>query len=141
VVHLAVHGEFGYEQDETRLLLPASGEVTFNSLRNIFGSRQRQPIELLVLSACETAEGSDRDVLGIAGMTVQTGSNSTLATLWSVNDLSTAELMKEFYGQLKDPDISKAEALRRAQLHLLRDFPGRYNPSDWSPYVLVGDWR
>jgi len=141
VVHLAVHGEFGFERNETRLLFSASNEIKFNELEKIFRSRRRQPIELLVLSACETAEGSDRDVLGIAGMTVQTGSNSTLATLWSVNDLSTAELMKEFYRQLEDSDLSKAEALRKAQLHLLKDFPGRYNPSDWSPYVLVGDWR
>lgn len=165
VLHLATHGQFGFSQEDTFLILSSSNNSSDSSslqnneqisaarislnrsgmndkdLSKLFRSRLRRPLELLVLSACETATGSNRDVLGIAGMTVQTGSHSTLATLWSVNDLSTAELMQKFYEQLRNSNLSKAEALRAAQLYLLQDNPGKYKPSAWAPYILVGDWR
>ncbi len=115
-------------------------KADLNELYNLLQVRRQEPIELLVLSACETGEGDDREVLGIAGMAVQSGTRSTLASLWSIDDSSTAELMKQFYQELTKNEVTKAEALRQAQLHLLEN-PAAYKPSHWAPYVLVGDWR
>ncbi len=115
-------------------------KADLNELDNLLQVRKQAPIELLVLSACETGEGDNREVLGIAGMAVQSGARSTVASLWSIDDSSTAELMKQFYKNLTT-GLSKAEALRQAQLYLLQEYPGAYKPSHWAPYILVGDWR
>ena len=101
-------------------------------------SRDRE-IELLVLSACETAAGDDRAILGLAGIATRSGARSTLATLWPVFDDSTASLMGEFYQQIEQVSISKAKALQQAQIALLSS--GDYaHPYYWSPFVLVGNW-
>jgi CHAT domain-containing protein len=93
---------------------------------------------LLVLSACQTAKGDKRSALGIAGVAVQAGARSTLASLWLVEAKSTAQLMGEFYQGLSH-GMSKAEALRQAQLNLLSQ-PKFQHPYFWSPFVLVGSW-
>ncbi|MCT7991974.1 CHAT domain-containing protein, partial [Laspinema olomoucense] len=100
-----------------------------------------RPIELLVFSACETASGDSRAALGLAGVALRAGARSTIATLWQVSDESTAALMVRFYQELAQGEgITKAEALRRAQVSLLQE--GRYRtPYFWSPYILVGNWR
>ena len=78
------------------------------------------PVELLTLSACQTAAGDNRSALGIAGVAVRAGVKTALASLWYINDEGTVPLIEEFYSQLRHPDISKAEALRQAQLKLMR---------------------
>jgi CHAT domain-containing protein len=99
----------------------------------------RKPLELLILSACQTAVGDKRAALGLAGVAVRSGARSTLATLWSVQDQSTADLMTRFYGALNKTGGSKAESLRQAQLALLKS--SEYNnPYYWAPFVLVGNW-
>ncbi|MBD0343444.1 MAG: CHAT domain-containing protein, partial [Coleofasciculus sp. Co-bin14] len=98
------------------------------------------PIELLVLSACQTALGDNRAALGIAGVAVRAGARSTLATLWAVNDEATAALMVRFYQELANSTVTKAEALRRAQQSILKDPRYRQHPYYWAPYVLVGNW-
>ncbi len=95
-------------------------------------------IELLVLSACQTAKGDRRSALGIAGIAAQAGARSTLATLWLVDAESTAQLMGEFYSCLKK-GVSKAEALRQAQLTLLSN-PKYSHPFYWASFVLIGSW-
>jgi CHAT domain-containing protein/tetratricopeptide (TPR) repeat protein len=141
VVHLATHGRFSSKREET-FLLSWENTISVEDLDRILRGRDPQdlnPIQLLVLSACETATGDRRAVLGLAGVAVQSGARSTLATLWSVNDRSTADLMTEFYQQLKATNFSKAEALRQAQLSLLQQ--NRYeHPYYWAPFVLVGNW-
>jgi CHAT domain-containing protein len=98
-------------------------------------------IELLVLSACETATGDKRAALGLAGMAVRAGARSTTATLWTVNDLGTAEFMNQFYQVLSKSEGNKAEALRQAQLALLNTDYFRYkHPFYWAGYVLIGNW-
>jgi len=104
-------------------------------------------LELIVLSACQTATGDDRAVLGMAGVAIRSGASSTLASLWSVDDQSTAQLMTHFYQtlvkQLNQPErITKAEVLRRAQLQLLQSPPNSSyrHPYYWAPFVLVGNW-
>ena len=93
----------------------------------------------MVLSACQTAEGDDRAALGLAGMAIRSGARSTLATLWSVNDGSTAALMTEFYNELSNGELTKAEALRRAQIKILQT-PEYSHPYFWSAFVLIGNW-
>ena len=142
VLHLATHGQFSSDLRET-FLLAWDEKITleeFDHLLKLGERSQTNPIELLVLSACQTAEGDKRAALGLAGLAVRSGARSTLATLWSVQDQSTAVLMTEFYqGLLQQSGINKAEGLRQAQLALLKD-PRYQHPFYWSPFVLVGNW-
>jgi len=97
-------------------------------------------VELLTLSACQTAAGDDRAALGLAGVAVKAGARSVLATLWSVHDESAARLMGQFYSHLRnDPGITKARALQLAQTALLRD-PAFDHPCYWAPYLIIGNW-
>ncbi|RCJ42056.1 hypothetical protein A6770_35370 [Nostoc minutum NIES-26] len=146
VVHLATHGKFSSEVEDT-YILTWNDKIKIKQLREILQTREqvigrsnRVPpsIELLVLSACETATGDKRAALGLAGVAVRSGARSTLASLWQVDDKSTSVLMSEFYQQLtQDANLSKAEALRRAQEFVLKD---KGHPFYWAPYVLVGNW-
>ena len=96
-------------------------------------------MELLVLSACQTAAGDDRAALGLAGVAVKAGARSALATLWFVNDQSTSTLIAEVYNQLRHTSVSKAKALQAAQVKLLSDRRYRH-PCYWSPYLIIGNW-
>ncbi|MDY7015371.1 MAG: CHAT domain-containing protein, partial [Cyanobacteriota bacterium] len=139
VVHLATHGQFSSKAEET-FILTWDGRIQVKELDELLrGKRDRDPIELLVLSACQTAKGDERAALGLAGVAVRSGARSTLATLWSVQDRSTAQLMSEFYRRLAGAGLTKAEALRQAQLVLLRSRNIRH-PHYWAPFVLVGNW-
>ncbi|USR92609.1 CHAT domain-containing protein [Phormidium yuhuli AB48] len=140
VIHLATHGQFSSRADET-FLLTWDGRIQVSDLDQVLRSPTRlNPIDLLVLSACQTATGDDRATLGIAGFALRSGARSTLATLWSVQDEPTAELMVRFYEELwRNSGQKKAESLRQAQLALLRSQEYRH-PADWSPFVLVGNW-
>lgn len=141
IVHIATHGQFGSSLDST-FLLAWDNKININQLDNILQGRvpsRKQAIELLVLSACETATGDKWAALGLAGISVRAGARSTLATLWSVNDEATAQIMSNFYGQLAKKQFPRAEALRQAQLSLLNN-PWYNHPFYWSPYVLLGNW-
>ncbi|HCF28309.1 MAG TPA: hypothetical protein DEV81_14160, partial [Cyanobacteria bacterium UBA11049] len=96
-------------------------------------------IELLVLSACQTAAGDNRAALGLAGIAIKAGARSTVASLWSLDDESSALLMGEFYQELANRKVNKAEALRNAQLALLEE-PRYSHPRFWASFVLVGNW-
>jgi CHAT domain-containing protein len=141
VVHLATHGQFSSKVEET-FILTWDSRVTIDGLRHLLqtrSARDAEPIELLVLSACQTAEGDKRATLGLAGLAVRSGARSTLATLWAVNDESTAEFMAEFYAVLAQQQVNKAESLRQAQLALLKN-PKYRHPYYWAPFVLIGNW-
>jgi CHAT domain-containing protein len=138
VVHIATHGEFSSDPEKTFIL-------TWNKLLKVreFDTLLRDThlstssnIELLVLSACKTALGDNRAALGLAGVAVQAGARSTLSSLWSVDDHSTADLMSEFYQKL-NRGVTKAEALQQAQLKV---FAKNNSPYFWAPYVLLGNW-
>jgi len=140
VVHLATHGNFSSEPEDT-FILAYNELLRAEDLNNLLkGSKSSEAIEIMVLSACKTAEGDKRAALGLAGLAVRAGARSTLATLWQVDDDSTVQLMEQFYNQLKEPGVTKAEALHRAQQALLKDLHYQ-NPSSWAPYILVGNWR
>jgi CHAT domain-containing protein len=142
VVHIATHGQFSSNAEKT-FILDWNGEINVKDLDGLLrGINRKRPIELLVLSACETVAGDSRAALGLAGVAVRAGARSTLATLWQVNDESTAVFMSEFYSELAKSkgQVNKAEALRRAQVKLLKDSKYQH-PYFWAPYVLVGNWK
>ncbi|MEL7353863.1 MAG: CHAT domain-containing protein [Cyanobacteria bacterium J06560_5] len=141
VVHLATHGEFGSSAEDT-FILTWEGKMTLKEMGSVLQARHRSsvsPIELLVLSACKTATGDSRSVLGIAGMAIRSEVRSALAGLWPLNDQATATFMTHFYEALAQPETTKADALRQAQLALLAEEPFN-SPYYWSPFVLVGNW-
>jgi CHAT domain-containing protein len=142
IVHLASHGQFSSEPQET-FILTWDDRISIQDFYAILQDRtqnQLPPIQILVLSACQTATGDDRAALGLAGLAVRSGARSTIATLWAVNDASMAELMSEFYQNLSDrAGQQKARALREAQLTLLQT-PEYAHPYYWAPVVLVGNW-
>ena len=144
VVHLATHGQFSSDPDET-FVLAWQDTIRVRDFQKILRTREQNtdnPVELLVLSACQTASGDKQAALGLAGMAIRSGARSTIATLWSVKDQSTAELMTELYRNLNQPTVAqqnKAEALRQAQLSLLHS-PEFSHPFYWSAFVLVGNW-
>ncbi|MEH2106129.1 CHAT domain-containing protein [Nostoc sp.] len=139
VVHIATHGEFSSNPDKTFILTweQLLKVKDFDNLIRLSGQRESSAIELLVLSACETAQGDKRATLGLAGIAVRAGARSTLATLWAVDDKSTAQFMSQFYQELENSKVTKAEAVRRAQIQLLTDYEIPYL---WAPYILVGNW-
>jgi len=141
VMHLATHGQFSSKASET-FLLTWDGRLDVKQLSTLLANRDlpdSPPIELLVLSACQTAKGDKRAALGLAGVAVRSGARSTLATLWTVSDESTADFMAQFYQELIKPQVTKAEAVRLAQLHLLKQ-PKYSHPYYWGAFILVGNW-
>jgi CHAT domain-containing protein len=138
VVHLATHGEFSSDPEKTFIVTwdKLLKVKEFDKLLRVSDTKRSSTIELLVLSACRTALGDKRAALGLAGVAVRAGTRSTLATLWSVDDQSTANLMSQFYQEL-NAGVNKAEALQRAQLAI---FAQQKMPYFWAPFVLVGNW-
>ena len=139
IIHIATHAQFSSNADQT-FLLTWDQRIGVDGLDALLqpGDR-RDAIELLVLSACETASGDPRATLGLTGIAIQAGARSVLGTLWQVSDASTAELMARFYDYLQG-GMTKAEALSQAQRDLLND-PEFRHPFYWAPYILVGNWR
>jgi CHAT domain-containing protein/Tfp pilus assembly protein PilF len=140
VLHIASHGRF--EKDVAHsFILAFDDKLTMAKLDQYVGlfRFRQEPLELLTLSACETAVGDDRAALGLAGVAIKAGARSALATLWSVNDEASSSLVAEFYLQLRDPTVSKAVALQRAQVKLLAD-SGYEHPAYWSPFLLLNNW-
>jgi CHAT domain-containing protein len=137
VAHLATHGEFSADHRQS-FILTYDSRLTMDGLQAALGKRQ-DPLDLLVLSACSTAAGDDRAALGLAGVAIQAGARSALASLWSISDEATAALMGSFYQSRKSGGETKAQSLRDAQLALLQK-PEYRHPSYWAPYLLVGNW-
>jgi CHAT domain-containing protein/Tfp pilus assembly protein PilF len=140
IVHVASHGEFGNEVDKT-FLLTFDDKLSLDRLNQMVGvfRFRDDPLELLTLSACDTAAGDDRAALGLAGMAIKAGARSALATLWNINDEASVELVVDFYRELKDPSVSRAIALQRAQTKMLEN-PRYEHPGFWSPFLLINNW-
>ena len=143
VVHIATHGQFSSQPEQT-FILAWDNYIDLNQLSTLLKNSETtksEPIELLVLAACQTAQGDKRATLGLAGVAINAGVRSTLATLWKVSaDESPGDLLSQFYQELiNNPNLTKAEALRRAQLEFLQD-DSRNRPYFWASYVLLGNW-
>jgi CHAT domain-containing protein len=140
IMHIASHAQFEKNIEDT-FVLTFDEKLTMNRLDQYIGlfKFRDEPLELLTLSACETATGDDRAALGLAGIAIRAGARSAVATLWNINDAASSELIVEFYRQLKDPTVSRALALQRAQSKLLSN-PRFDHPGFWSPYLLINTW-
>ena len=168
VIHMATHFVFNPGDDERSYLLLGGKEeggkgyhLSLADLRNESRLNNFVGVELLTLSGCETGMGSkdsdgrEVDSLGIVGQL--NGAKSVVATLWKVDDASVGTLMEAFYRLwITPPGMAKSEALRQAQLALLRgtanegsasalhrpDQTAQYsNPYYWAPFVLMGNWK
>jgi CHAT domain-containing protein len=103
----------------------------------------RLDANLVTLSACDTALGKEMGGEGLLGLTRAfqfAGARTVLASLWNVSDLSTAKLMKGFYSYFRQGK-TKDEALRAAQLDLMRSKEKLSHPYHWAGFALYGDWR
>ena len=145
IVHFATHGILNATTpSESYIQLAASTNASQEHLT--VGEVWDLPfkkVTLVTLSACESALG-DKDPDGgeittLAEAFSSAGATAVLASLWSVGDESTKELMVEFYRQLAT-GVSKAEALQSAEIKLLKN-PKFSRPLYWAPFVLMGDWR
>jgi CHAT domain-containing protein len=152
ILHMATHGQFGY-QPENNFLITAELEGDPDAANNRtltiseLDAKLRQlrgpntpPIELLTLSACETAAGDNRATLGLAGVALRAGVRSAVASLWPVNDEVTAELIEIFYQNLRQPDSTRAQALQAAQQALIARSDITSHPYYWAPWLLIGNW-
>jgi CHAT domain-containing protein len=138
IVHLSTHGRFSSNPQKTSILAWDKA-IDLRSLgRWLKTDGKGSAIELLVLSACESAKGDKRSALGLAGVAATAGARSTLASLWPIDAARSVQLMGDFYRGL-NRGLSKAEALRAAQLGLMSN-PEYKHPYYWGALVLVGSW-
>lgn len=140
IIHVASHGVFGGNA-ESSYIMAFDDVLTLDGLQSLLKADQlrQNPIELLSLSACETAEGDERSPLGIAGAAIRARARSVLGTLWPVDDSAARLVMENFFHELRATRALKTEALRKAQLELLRSKEFS-QPFFWAPFVLIGNW-
>mgnify|MGYP000259457848 CR=1 FL=1 len=140
IVHMATHAVFGNNADES-FLMTYDGRLTMNQLDALIriGEVLGQQVDLLTLSACETALGDERSAFGLAGVALKAGARSALATLWETDDEASSLLVQEFYRHLASPDATKASALQRAQRKVMAE-PQFSHPGIWAPFLVIGDW-
>jgi CHAT domain-containing protein len=140
IIHISSHGQFVSNHKDS-FLLTYDDRLTMDRLENLFQlseSRQNK-VELLTLSACQTAVGDERAALGLAGVAIKAGARSALASLWYVDDEATSQLITDFYQHLQKPNVSKAQALQHAQKKMAAQHKYRY-PAYWAPFLLIGNW-
>ncbi|SKB11920.1 putative Tetratricopeptide domain protein [Planktothrix sp. PCC 11201] len=142
-LHIATHGDFSSDPNQT-FILAYDDKIYLKELDQLLRNRNEQnftPIELMVLSACQTAAGDRRASLGLAGVAIQAGAETVVASLWNVSDRSTALLMGLFYQNLSNPNLTKAEALHQAQIELLNNkkYKDFNYPYYWGAFILVGN--
>ena len=141
VMHIASHGQFQSDSNET-FLLAYDGKMTMDRLEEYVGMLRfrEEPLALITLSACETAAGDDRAALGLAGVAIKAGARSALASLWFLDDQASSQLVTEFYQQLHDDSVaSTAMALQRAQIKFL-EHPEYNHPAYWAAFLLLNNW-
>jgi CHAT domain-containing protein len=140
ILHIASHGQFVSDASQS-FVLTFDAKLTIDLLETYIGRLRyrEEPLELLTLSACETALGDDRAALGLAGIAIKAGARSALATLWHVADKASSQLVTHFYEALQEPSVSRAQALQRAQIELL-NHPDYQSPFFWSPFLLINNW-
>jgi CHAT domain-containing protein len=170
VLHLATHAVFNSGKVDNSYIQFWNNRLPLSQVRKVAEDLQWKaslpPLQLLVLSACQTALGNTEAELGFAGTAVNAGVPSAIASLWSVDDEGTVGLMTGFYGALQNAP-TKADALRQAQLRMLHGEVSIRNgqmsapnqapitlptsssngqkilthPYFWSGYTVVGNWN
>jgi len=168
VLHVATHAAFVPGRAEESFIVLGNGErLTITDIEVM--ERRLRDLHLVVLSACQTALGGEAgdgtEIAGISSYFLEAGRAETvIASLWKVNDDSTSLLMQRFYELLATGELTKAEALRQAQLSLLYDEDtetrlaasratiqvesrdgsplsaiGFQHPYHWAPFILIGN--
>ncbi len=139
-VHMATHAVFGKNYEES-FLLTHDGKLSMNQMDMLVFSEKYKgnPLELLTLSACETALGDERSAFGLAGVALRSGAKSSLGTLWKTDDRAAFLTVEEFYRQMAVSGQTKAKALQKAQIRLMHD-ENYAHPNFWSPFLLIGNW-
>lgn len=141
IIHIASHGTFNSDPHNTFLQAYGGEKLDMNKLEELIQENRadKDSMDLLTMSACQTAVGDDQAALGLAGIALKAGAKSALATLWFVDDQATMELIIEFYRQAQSGKLSKAKALQNAQKMLLKQSRFQH-PIFWAPFLLVGNW-
>ncbi|MGD1809477.1 CHAT domain-containing protein [Dapis sp. BLCC M126] len=147
ILHFATHADFVNGQPEDSFILFGDGSrLTLREITNL----SLPNINLAVLSACRTGMGSilqdGSEILGLGYQMQRAGVKASVATLWQVDDRGTQLLMINFYRALKKGNITKAKALREAQLGLItgnvqaeKEANNFKHPYYWAPFILIGD--
>ena len=147
ILHIATHGIFNSKNPAMSGLVlslvdkQGNSQPGFLSLDDIY--RAHFSAELVVASACETALGEQIGGEGLVGLTwgfIYAGAKSVVASLWRVNDASTAELMRVFYSGIEQRGLTPAAALREAQLYISQQPKLVVAPYYWAGFVLEGEY-
>jgi CHAT domain-containing protein/predicted negative regulator of RcsB-dependent stress response len=147
ILHFATHGILDAKRPENSGLFlsmvdrEGKAQNGFVGLRDIYALHA--PVDLVVLSACRTGLGKDVRGEGLIGLTrgfMYAGASSVMASLWKVDDEATAELMKQFYSNMLQKEMTPAEALRAAQ-NTVRQKPQWHSPYYWAAFTLQGEYR
>jgi CHAT domain-containing protein len=117
IVHLATHADISAKSVKDSYIQFWDRRLQLNQVRDL--RLDRPAVQLLVLSACRTALGTPNAELGFAGLAVQSGAKSVMASLWSVDDIGTLVMMSDFYQRLKTAPV-KSNALRSTQIAMLK---------------------
>ncbi|MGR3279008.1 CHAT domain-containing protein [Acaryochloris marina NIES-2412] len=133
ILHLSTHGKFSSDPSQT-FLLAWDRPLNVQEISGVLESGNGGGLDLLFLSACHSAAGDPRSLLGLAGLSAQSGANNTVASLWSADAAASVLLSEKFYSDISN-EKAMNEGLRQAQLNLL---DSDYNhPYYWANYVLV----
>ena len=138
LVHIATHGQFNGTIEDS-FLLTYQDQISLSELEMLLSNHQANfpdnPLELLTLSACQTATGNKRATLGLAGVAIRSGVNNVLGSLWFLNDLEVVNLIADFYDSLFIQKMSPPEALRQAQIKMIDSEIA--HPALWSSLTLI----
>ena len=136
MMHIFSHAQFSKQVDDT-FLVTFNDKLNMEKLEELINPQQYKdtPLDLLTLSACETAKGDERAALGLAGIAYKAGTRSAVATLWNVREDMAFHFFKDFYKEIANHK-TKAKAVQIAQLNLLN----WNHPYYWSPFLLIGHW-
>jgi CHAT domain-containing protein len=148
IVHFATHGILDTEYPELSGLVlslvdregkPRRGFLSLEQIYNL----SLPSAQMVVLSACDTALGREIKGEGLVGVTrgfLYAGASRVVSSLWEVNDVASAELMKHFYRGMLEKNLPPSAALRDAQLEMYRQ-PRWSSPYYWAGFIITGDWK
>ncbi|WP_103667982.1 tetratricopeptide repeat protein [Pseudanabaena sp. BC1403] len=138
ILHLATHAEFNVGAPNTSFIIFGNGDkISLNEISDW----DMPNVELIILSACQTGTGTLGDgveILGFGYQVQKAGAKNAIASLWKVDDVGTSSLMTAFYSELQKGDITAAEALRRAQVSLIKS-PKYNHPNYWAAFFAIGN--
>ena len=142
IIHIHSHAQFE-DMGLNTYISTYDDKLRLNELENLLAPSQLRdkPIELLTLSACETAKGNQQAALGLSGIAFKAGTRSAIGTLWKVDERVSFALFQAFYEILRDKqNISRAKILQAAQKSLRTKYPNFKHPHYWGAFLLIGNW-